>query len=252
MMRAFLIVGSLVVLATPAASSAQSSFNGTWKVDFNSAMPKKVNVWLLQNGTYKCTSCNPIVDVRADGKDQPVKGQPYDTISVKIVDSRTVAEIEKKNGSVVSDERFTVSHDGNTVTDEFGNWKLIMSRVEKAPTGAHELSGSWQPLKMDSISDKELLVTYKLEGETFSMSRPTGQSYSAKLNGADAPYKGDSDTNGVALERIDKNTIEETAKLNGKVVSVTRLTVASDGMSMTVSVKNLQDGSTNKFVIQKQ
>src|SRR4029077_15156843 len=171
---------------------------------------------------------SPNVYVKADGKDQPVKGQPYDTISIKIVDSRTVEEIEKKNGQVVSDERFSVSHDGNTVTDEFGNWKLIMSRVEKAPLGAHELSGSWQPVKMESISDKELLVTYKLEGESFSMSRPTGQSYSAKLNGVDAPYKGDSDTNGVALKLIDKNTIEETAKLNGKAVSVTRLTVAPD------------------------
>ena len=57
------------MLTTPAASIGQSSFNGTWKVDFNSAMPKKVNAWLLQNGTYKCTSCSPIVDVRADGKD---------------------------------------------------------------------------------------------------------------------------------------------------------------------------------------
>jgi hypothetical protein len=252
MMRGLLIAGSLAILATPAASIGQSSFNGTWKVDFNAAMPKKVNVWLLKNGTYECMSCSPIVDVRADGKDQPVKGQPYDTISIKIVDPRTVEEIEKKNGQVVSDEKFTVSQDGKTITDEFGNWKLTMSRVEKAPTGAHELSGSWQPLRMESISDKELLVTYKLEGESFSMSRPTGQSYSAKLNGADAPYKGDSDTNGVALKRIDKNTIEETAKLNGKVVSVTRLTVAPDGRSMTVSVKDLQDGSTNQFAMQKQ
>ena len=251
-MRGLLIAGFLVVLASPAASIGQSSFNGTWKVDFNSAMPKKVHVWLLQNGTYKCTSCNPTIDVRADGKDQPVNGQQYDTISVKIVDPRTVEEIEKKNGSVVSDEKFTVSPDGKTVTDEFGNWKLIMSRIEKAPTGAHELSGSWQPLKMESISDKELLVTYKLEGEYFSMSRPTGQSYSAKLNGADAPYKGDSDTNGVALKRIDTNTVEETAKLNGKAVSVTRLTVAPDGKSMTVSVKDLQDGSTNQFSMRKQ
>jgi hypothetical protein len=64
--------------------------------------------------------------------------------------------------------------------------------------------------------------------------------------------KGDSDTNGVALKRIDKNTIEETAKLNGKVVSVTRLTVTRDGRSMTVSVKDLQDGSTNQFAMQKQ
>jgi hypothetical protein len=251
-MKGLLITGFLAILATAAASFGQSSFSGTWKVDFNSAMPKKVNVWLLQNGTYKCTSCNPIVNVKADGKDQPVKGQPYDTISVKIVDPRTVEEIEKKNGQVVSDEKFTVSIDGNTVIDEFENWKLIMNRVEKAPAGAHELSGSWQPLKMESISDKELLVTYKLESESFSMSRPTGQSYSAKLNGADAPYKGDSDTNGVALKRIDKNTIEETDKFNGKVVSVTRLTVAADGRAMTVVVKDLQDGSTNEFTMQKQ
>jgi hypothetical protein len=251
-MKALLIAGTLAMLATPAVSIGQSNFDGTWKVDFNSAMPQKVNVWLLRNGTFRCTSCNPAVDVKADGKDQPVKGQPYDTISVKIVDPRTVEEIEKKNGSVVSDEKLTVSPDGKTITDEFGNWKLIMRRVEKAPTGAHELSGSWQPLKMESISDKELLVTYKLEGESFSMSRPTGQSYSAKLNGADAPYKGDSDTNGVALRRIDKNTIEETAKLNGKVVSVTRLTVAPDGKTMTVSVKDQQDGSTNQFAMRKQ
>jgi hypothetical protein len=96
------------------------------------------------------------------------------------------------------------------------------------------------------------LVTYKLEGESFSMRTPTGESYSAKLNGADAPYKGDSDANGVALRCIEKNTIEETAKLNGKAVSVTRLTVAPDGRSMIVSVKDLQDGSTNQFSVQKQ
>jgi hypothetical protein len=251
-MKSLLFAGSLAMLVTPAASIGQSTFNGTWKVDFNSAMPRKVNVWLLQNGTYRCTSCSPIVDVKADGKDQPVKGQPYDTISVKIVDARRVEEIEKKNGSVVSDEKFTVSQDGKTITDEFGNWKLIMSRVEKAPTGAHELSGSWQPLQMKSISDDELLVTYKLEGDTLSMSRPSGQSYTAKLNGTDAPYRGDPDTNSVALKRIDKSTIEETDKLNGKVVSVTRLAVSSDGKSMTVSMNDAQDGTTNQFTMLKQ
>jgi hypothetical protein len=252
MMKGLLIAGSLVMLATPASSIGQSSFNGTWKVDFESAMPKKINVWLLQNRTYKCTSCSPTIDVKADGKDQPVNGQPYDTISVKIVDHQTVEEIEKKNGQTVSDEKLTVSNDGNTVTDEFGNWKLTMTRIAKAPTGAHILSGSWQPVKIESISDKELLITYRLEGDTLSMSRPSGQSYTAKLNGTDAPYKGDPDTNGVTLKRIDKNTIEETAKLNGKVVSVTRLAVGSDGNSMTVSVQDVEDGTTNRFTMRKQ
>jgi hypothetical protein len=252
MMKGLMIAGSLIVLVMPAASVAQSSFDGTWKVDFKSAMPTKINVWLLQNGTYRCTSCSPIIEVKADGKDQPVKGQPYDTISVKVVDHQTVEEIERKSGQTVSDEKLTVSDDGNTVTDEFGNWKLTMSRIAKAPTGAHVLSGSWKPLKIESISDKELLVTYKLEDDTFSMSRPTGQSYTAKLNGTDAPYKGDPDTNGVALKRIGKNIIEETDKLNGKVVSVTRLTVAPGGKSMTVSVKDVHDGTTNEFTMQKE
>ena len=252
LMKGLVLAGALIVLATPAASMGQSSFNGTWKVDFNSAMPRKVNAWLLQSGTYKCTSCNPTIDVRADGKDQAVNGQQYDTISVKIVDARTVEETEKKNGQVVSNEKFTVSNDGNTATDEFGNWKLIMRRVEKAPSGAHKLSGSWQPLKMESISDKELLVTYRLENETLSMNRPTGQSYTAKLNGTNAPYKGDPDANGVALRRIDQNTIEETTKLDGRAVSVTRMVVASDRKSMTVSVRDVQNGTTNEFTLRKQ
>jgi hypothetical protein len=251
-MKSLRIAGLLIGLAIPTVSLAQSSFAGTWRVDFNSAISRKINVWVLQNGTFRCTSCSPIIEVKADGGDQPVKGQPYDTISVKIVDYQTVEEIEKKNGQTVSDEKFTVSNDGNTITDEFGNWKLIMMRIANAPTGAHALSGSWQPVKMESISDKELLVTYELEGETLSMSRPTGQSYSAKLNGADAPYKGDSDINGVALKRLGKNIIEETDKLSGKAVSLTRMTVTPDGKSMTVLVKDLEDGSTNQFTLRKQ
>lgn len=251
-MKKLLILGLLLVLAVPASSLPQSSFDGTWKVDFQSAMPTKVNVWLLKNGTYSCTSCSPTIEVKADGKDQPVHGQPYDTISVQIVDSQTVREIEKKDGQIVSDEKLIVSTDGSTATDEFGNWKLTLTRIAKAPAGAHSLSGSWKPVKMESISDRELLVTYKLEGDTLTMNRPTGQSYTAKLDGPDGVYAGDPDINGVALKRISKDIIEETDKAHGKAVSVTTLTLSTDGKSMTVSVKDLQDGSTNVFTMRRQ
>jgi hypothetical protein len=250
-MKRPLTAGSLIVLVMPFSLMAQSSFDGTWKVDLNSAMPTRVNVWLLQNGTYRCTSCVPTIDVKADGQDQQVTGQPYDTISVKVVD-QTVEEIEKKNGQVVSDEKFTVSRDGNTTTDEFANWKVSMVRVAKGPPGSHALSGSWKPLTMESISDKELLITYKIEGDTLSMSRPTGESYTAKLDGTDAPYKGDPDTNGVSVKRIDKNTIDETDKLNGKVLSIARMTVAPDAKSMTVSSKDVQDGTTSQLTMHKE
>lgn len=250
-MKGLLIAGLVTASVMPAATMAQDSFNGTWKLDVSSAFPKNVNVWLLKDGLYRCTSCSPSIEVKADGKDQPVKGQPYDTISAKVVSPRTVEEVEKKNGQVVSDETFTVSDDGRTATDAFGNWKVIMTRVAEAPAGAHELSGSWKPLKIESISDRELLVTYKLEGNTLSMSCAAGQSYVARFDGLDAAYTGDPDMNAVALKRISRNVIEETDKLNGKVVSVTRLTLAADGKSITVSVKHARDGSTNEFIMRK-
>lgn len=251
-MKSLLGAGLLAVLVVPVALMAQSGFDGTWKVDLNSAMPTKTNVWLLQNGTYKCTSCNPMIDVKADGQDQQVTGQPFDTISVKIIDHLTVKEVEKKNGQIVSDENFTVSSTGDTATDEFANWKISMVRLAKAPPGSHALSGSWKPSKMESISDEELLITYKIEGDILSMSRPTRESYTAKLDGTDAPYKGNPDTNGVSVRRIDKSTIEETDKLNGKVLSVTRMTVSLDGKSMTVSSKDAQDGTTNQVLMRKE
>lgn len=34
----------LLTLAVPVSSVAQSSFDGTWKVDFQSAMPTKIDV----------------------------------------------------------------------------------------------------------------------------------------------------------------------------------------------------------------
>jgi hypothetical protein len=243
----------LVALSMPSAVLAQSSFNGTWKLDVSTLpIPKKPYVWLLQDGTYQCKSCVPPINVKADGHDQFVAGQPYDTISVRIVDSRTVVLIEKKNDRVVSDETFAVSSNGDTATDEFANWKVIMNRISKGPSGSHALSGSWQQVRMESISDKGLLVTYTLQDDTLSMSRPSGQSYTASLDGADAPYTGDPGINRVSVRAAGVNTIEETDKLDGKITSVARMRVAPDGKSMIVVLKNAQGRTTGQFTAKKQ
>jgi hypothetical protein len=79
----------LVSFVSSPALMAQNGFSGTWKVDYEAAVPTKVNVWYLKDGLYRCTSCSPPISVNADGQDQPVKGQPYDTITVRIVDDQT-------------------------------------------------------------------------------------------------------------------------------------------------------------------
>ncbi len=90
----------------------------------------------------------------------------------------------------------------------------------EGPAGSHALSGSWRPVKTESVSDAGLLISYKLEGDTLIMSRPTGMGYKAKLDGTVAPYEGDPEKHGVSVRRVDANTFEETDKLNGKPISI--------------------------------
>lgn len=96
------------------------------------------------------------------------------------------------------------------------------------------------------------MTTYKLEGDTLIMTRPTGQSYRATLDGADAPYSGDPNITTVSVKRIDANTMEETDKLDGKAISMAGMTVSPDGKSMTIAVKNIEAGSTSEFTARRQ
>jgi hypothetical protein len=85
---------------------------------------------------------------------------------------------------------------------------------------------------METLSDNGLTVTFKVEGDSLSMTNLTGQSYVVKLDGTDSPYKGDPGTTSVSVKSIGKNAIEETDKRDGKVISVLRWTVGSDGKTM--------------------
>jgi hypothetical protein len=243
----------LLIALAPTATFAQSSFDGTWKLDVDSLpFPKATLAWLLQDGIYECKSCRPPIRVKADGQDQAVTGQPYDTISVSVLDDRTVREIEKTSGHIVSDEKFTVSLDRKTATDEFAGWKVIMRRDDEAPPGSHALSGAWRPFKLESTSDQALLITYKVEGDILYMNRPSGQSYAARLDGPEAPYNGAPGVTSVSVRRIDARTIEETDKLDGKALSVLRITVTSDGKSMIIAVTQAAIGATTELTAKKQ
>jgi hypothetical protein len=96
------------------------------------------------------------------------------------------------------------------------------------------------------------MFTYKVEDGSLSMSNPNGQSYVAKLDGTEAPYKGDPGTTSVSLKSMGKNTIEETDKREGKVISIVRMTVGADGKTMTVKVEDKLHGTKSQFTAAKQ
>jgi hypothetical protein len=212
---------------------------------------------------YHCKTCVPEVKVKADGQEQKVSGHPYyDMVSIKVVDDRTIEETDKKNGKTVATSKSWVSADGNTLMFEFTDssatnadpvtGKGEATRVAKGPAGSHAVSGSWRMSKMNTLSDNGITFTYKVQGDSLSMATPNGQSYTAKLDGTEAPYKGDPGTTSVSVKRVNNNTMEETDKRDGKMIAVARMTVSADGKTMTIAIDDKLHGTKSEFTATKQ
>jgi hypothetical protein len=225
--------------------------------------PDKPDEYLLKDGMYSCKSCAPPIVVKADGQDQKVTGHPYlDMMSIKVVDDKTIEQVDKKDGKAVATSKTWISADGNTMMFEFSDssatngapvtGKGSETRVAKGPAGSHAVSGSWKMAKMDSLSDNALLITYKTSGDTITMTAPTGQTYTAKLDGTEAAYTGDPGTTSVSVKKTGPNTMEETDKRDGKVIAVARMTVSADGKTMKIAVDDKLHDTHSEVTATKQ
>jgi hypothetical protein len=85
------------------------------------------------------------------------------------------------------------------------------------------------------------------------MTNPMGQSYTAKLDGTDAPYKGVPGINSVSILRLGKDTFMETDKRDGKAITTKRFMVTpADGKTMTVIVGDDLTGAATVLATAKQ
>ena len=247
--------------ANGSASAAAASIDGTWKTDLSTMkVDSKPDEYLLKAGQFSCPTCTPPLTVAADGAMHPVTGRAYaDNISVKVDDDHNVTRTGQKAGKTTGTAKYSVSADGNTLTvnfdDESGTKPVTgsytESRVGPVPAGAHAISGSWKQTKPPtSVSDEGLTATFKLDANVLHMTSPTGQSYDATIGGPDVPIKGDIGGTTAAVTKSGDSLVE-TDKRNGKVVSVTTMTPASDGKLHVVSEDKL-GGSTATFDMNKQ
>jgi hypothetical protein len=122
----------------------------------------------------------------------------------------------------------------------------------KGPAGSHAASGSWRMAKIESLSDNGIVWSYKVTGDEITMTAPTGQTYTAKLNGPEAPMKGDPGVTTVSVKTMGKNTLIETDKRDGKEISVFKLTVAADGKTAKAIAEDKLQNKTTDFDLVKQ
>jgi hypothetical protein len=259
-MKKFLLVA---ILLTPLFCLAEGPFDGTWRFNLqNSNLPEKPDVYSVQNSTFSCSTCVPKLNVKDDGQDHKVNGSPYfDTVNVKAPNDHSLDVTYMKGGRLVGTENRVTSDDGNVLTTD---WKFTSEagkemagkntykRVGTPPASGNKVTGSWRQDKVENTTDNWVTYTFKESPDGLSFSDPTGDAYEAKFDGKDYPYHGDPGTTSVVVKKIDANTIEETDKRNGKVISIAHMTVAPDGKSMTVQINDKLRGTTAKYIAEKQ
>jgi len=114
-----------------------------------------------------------------------------------------------------------------------------------------DLAGGAQP-RVDQATGDALVFSFKTSaGQTINYSTPTGQSYEAKIDGKEAPYRGDPGTTSVSLKRIG-NSLVETDYRNGKVISVALMSVSADGKTLTIDVDDKLNGTKATYTAEKQ
>ncbi len=262
-MKNLLLAVALVAGSTPFGAAAQSVFDGTWKTDIKTIdYPAKPVVYEIKGGLYECKSCAFKAQIKTDGKDQKIDGNPYaDTMAVKIVDEYHIEVTSKKGGKVVTQSKFAVSTDKNSMVREYtsnspNNAEVVkgatsFARVAYDKNGTNQVSGSWRAQKADKITDNGLKVTYKSEAAMMTMSQPTGESYSAKTDGTDAPYKGDPGVTSVSV-KVKKNTLEENYMRDGKPVSMAKMEVDATGKRARVDWINHLTKTNGNYTMVKQ
>ncbi len=258
-MKKFLCLVSCFV---PVMLFAQTPFEGTWKTNIaQSKLSQKPYVFSVNNGMYDCESCAPKINVKADGQDQPVTGQTYDTIAVQVVDANTIHLTGKKAGKTEFEATRTASQDGKMLTASRTDYpvdgsqpfkvEVKWTRVSEGPAGSNATSGSW---RIQNVNEDAavLITTWKSVGDGLSISTPTGFGWEAKLDGKDYPVKGTYANETVSLKSLGDHSIEVTYKRDGKIETVDKITVSPDGKKMTTVADNKPTGRVSTYIDEKQ
>lgn len=247
--------------ATETAEAASlDGLSGTWKADLASVKWEgKPDEFLIKDGTYTCNTCIPPLTTPADGQFHAVADRPYyDSMSVKVVDPRTVEFARRKGDKETGTTNWQVSEDGNSLTVKWvdktttpaTNGTTMLKRAGAAPAGTHAVSGQWNPDQVQTMTEDALKVTFTVAGNTVKMNR-LNESYTAELGGPAVPVQGDTGGTTVAVAREGANGLRETFTRGGKEVSILTTVPSADGKSATVTDSDPRDGSKATWTVAK-
>jgi len=247
--------------AGEAEAADLSALNGVWEADLATVKYEgKPDEFLLQGGTYKCNTCIPPLTVAADGQFHAVADRPYyDSMSVKVVDDRTVEFHRRKGDRDVGHNTYQVSADGKSLTNKFHDattpgseydGATTLRRAGAAPAGAHAISGQWALDKVGEYTPEALRTSYQVDGNKVT-STVQGQTYAAEIDGPAVAVQNDPGKTTVAVTR-EGNGLKETYTRDGKQVGISTIVPSADGKSVSITSSDPRDGSKVSWTANKR
>jgi hypothetical protein len=219
---------------------AASPWDGTWKLNrAKSHLTGETYSWTkLPDGMWESSFGKLKIKFAPDGKPYPVFDQDH-TMSVTLLDARTLKTVNMVKGKVTSTETDTLSADGKTLSAVITGTRPDGSSYTNTETdtrvGAGEgFFGTWMSAKVGSSSDTPGTIT--TTATTISFVDPaTKFSITAKLDGTPATPVSPEMTAGVTIsyKKVSPTRIDYTVMLNGKVVTKGYDELAADGKSYT-------------------
>ena len=249
----------LALLLLGGVSAGQSPFDGSWVSKIGERLPEGPISYSLTRETLRCSCAIGSIEMKPDGYDHKTPEAAYwDTLNVQAVDAHTVLLIAKKAGRTMFTELDSVSQDGKALTQmvkdtteaETVTIETQSQRFEGPPASTLP-SGTWKAFKT-SRSLNASLIRYTCTKDSFSAETPLGERYTAKFDGQFYPVEDDPGHTMVSAKLLDARTVELTSKRNGKIVSVSRLSVAPEGNSIHAVFENKESGGKTAFDFEKQ
>jgi len=238
MPRFTLFASSTVTLSALFVSliAADLPFVGRWKLnDQKSDLGGSITIEETSPGEYRLSQADITSVFRLDGKERP-SAVGYTAIW-KQLDERTWESTTKLNGKVISSERWTLSADGQTltnVTTSLAGRPTNETGTLKRTAGSSGFTGSWKAEKMEGsnyIADIQpdgadgLVIRYE----------PIQWTCKAKFDGKPYPCEGPNTppNSTMALRRVSSDSFQSTQTQDGKVTFSLVWRASPDAKTMT-------------------
>jgi hypothetical protein len=240
-------------------SAGTDSFVGKWKLNASkSKLTDQMKIETAGANRYAITFAPSAIDtVVADGNDQP--GLFGTTLSITVEGPDTWKVVRKRNGHMLLTGIWTLSEDGNMLSDAFTGYQadgstLSMHYVYKRTAGSSGIPGTWESTSEKVNSVIELQIR-PYDGGGLSFINPAQKATkSVRFDGKSYPNVGPnvapcSESSG---HQVDERTLEITDKVKGKITDTQQIELSPTLDILTMTVHPVGQSKPNILVFDRE